>query len=655
MAKVHAQLLTRYRHALGGRNWEGFSPDPYLTGVAAANTIEAIQSIGVQACIKHYIGNEQELHRSNTQDPNGTDVAAITSNIDDRTMHELYLWPFADTIKAGVASVMCSYNRINQTYGCENSKTLNGLLKGELGFQGYVVSDWQATHSSNESVLGGLDMDMPGYLTYGSSDANPPSYFGLNLTALVQNGTIPEARLDDMIRRIMTPYYYLGQDQGFPTVDPTTQPVSDAFSNRYQYPILPARDVRANHAGLIRVIGSAGTVLLKNTNGTLPLRNPRNIAVFGNDAPDITNGLGITQNSSIGTLMIGGGSGTARATYVISPLSALLFKAAQDGTRIQYVTDNQGIASGNLGGLYPLPEVCLVFLKTYAGEGDDRSMYELDGNSTAAMSQILSVCNNTVVVTHSVGINTMPWAENPNVTAILAANLPGQESGNSIIDILYGAVNPSGKLPYTIARNSSDYNAPILNLTGTADEYNADAWQSDFTEGQMIDYRHFDNASIEPLFEFGFGLSYTTFSMGDLSIPNITGSISPSPPQTSQVSPGGNPSLWEVLLTPTVQVSNTGDVPGATVPQLYISLPQDNVPSGTPIRVLRGFEKVFLQPNGTTQVQFPLKRRDLSYWNVVSQDWVIPAGEIGVSIGFSSRDLPLNGTVMVVQGNTAGN
>ncbi|KAK5952745.1 hypothetical protein OHC33_006338 [Knufia fluminis] len=637
------------RHALGGRNWEGFSPDPYLTGMAAASTVEAMQSVGVQATIKHFIGNEQEIRRNPATSPNGTTVAAVTSNIDDRTMHQLYLWPFADTVKSGVASVMCSYQRINQTYGCQNSKTQNGLLKGELGFQGYVMSDWGATHASIETVLGGLDMDMPGSLSFSATGTDRPSFFGGNLTALVQNGTIPESRLDDMVRRIMTPYYYLGQDQGFPTVDPSTEAVSNARSNRYQLPIVPARDVRANHAGLIKVIGSAGTVLLKNTNNTLPLDKPANIAVFGNDAPDVTSGLAVAANSSIGTLMLGGGSGTARATYVVSPLSALLNKATQDGTRVQYVTDNNEIARGNLGGLYPLPDVCLVFLKTYAGEGNDRSLFTLDYNSTAVMSQITSVCSNTVVVTHSVGINTMPWADNPNVTAILAAHLPGQESGNSIVDILYGAVNPSGKLPYTIARNESDYNAPILNLTGTPHSYNGDAWQSDFTEGLMIDYRHFDNAGIEPLFEFGHGLSYSTFSLQDLTVQAVSGNTPSTPPATDQLTPGGNPALWENVVSISVTVSNTGNVAGATVVQLYLSMPQDSVPSGTPTKVLRGFEKVLLQPGESSTVQLPLRRRDVSYWDVVSQEWLIPSGEFSISVGFSSRDLQANGPVWLVE------
>jgi beta-glucosidase len=175
-----------------------------------------VQDAGVQACAKHYVGNEQETERSSTV-TNGIAVQAISSNIDDRTLHELYLWPFANTVKVGTASIMCSYNRLNLTYSCESDESLNQILKGELGFEGYVMSDWGATHSGVKSIEAGLDMDMPG--TIGSGTA---SYFGGNVTLAVNNGTINESRVDDMVRRIMAPYFYLGQDQGFPTVDPST-------------------------------------------------------------------------------------------------------------------------------------------------------------------------------------------------------------------------------------------------------------------------------------------------------------------------------------------------------------------------------------------------------------------------------------------------
>lgn len=506
------------------------------------------------------------------------------------------------------------------------------------------MSDWGATHSSS-GPIDGQDMDMPGYISSGSQGSLPPSYFGGNLTAYVQNGTIPESRLDDMVRRVLTPYYFLGQDQNYPSIDPSTHAIALAGQNHYQLPIIPARDVRNDHNILIREIGAAAVTLLKNSNNTLPLQQPTNIAVFGNDAADVSTGLATAQNGSIGTLMLGGGSGTARASYVISPLAALMVRAQQDGTRVQYTTDNTYLARGNLGSLYPLPDVCLVFLKTYASEGSDRSLYPPDWNSTFVVNAITQVCNNTVVITHSAGPNTFPWADNPNVTAILAAHLPGEESGNSIVDVLYGDVNPSGHLPFTIARNESDYNAPILNLTNVTDP---NAWQSDFVEELFIDYKHFDQAGIEPLYEFGFGLSYTTFSINGLSVTaNATG-VSSAPPPATSVSPGGNPALWETLVMVSVTVTNTGSLQGAAVPQLYVSLPQTSTPSGTPLRQLRGFDKIALDPGQSSAVQLPLLRRDLSYWDIDSQQWLIPSGAIELSVGFSSRDLQLNQTITLV-------
>lgn len=644
------------RHPLGGRNWEGFSPDPYLTGVAMDFSILGLQKTGVQACAKHFIGNEQETQRSNTISETGVGTDAISSNIDDRTMHELYLWPFANAVKSGVASVMCSYNRVNQTYACENSKILNGLLKEELGFQGYVVSDWFATHSGVRAVEAGLDMTMPGPIdTLSASIVPPPSFLGSNLTQAVLNGSLPESRVDDMVRRILTPYFYLNQNSDFPTVDPTTFFVLAAT---YAYPeeiliqlgldvnnIPPARDVRADHANLIRKIGADGIVLLKNVNGTLPLRREKNIGVFGNDAADVTEGLTFTGDYSppfganIGTLSVGGGSGSGRNTYVVSPLSAIRNRTIATGARVQYLLDNHRISIDDFSSIFPTPEVCLVFLKSWHREGADRISFENDWNSTTIVQNVARRCPNTVVVTHSGGVNTMPWADNPNVTAILAAHYPGQESGNSIADVLFGDVNPSGRLPYTIPKSAADYDIPIVNLTGEQ-ALDSSAWQSDFTEGLMIDYRHFDAKNITPLYEFGYGLSYTSFDLtAPLTVTRKAGGLTPLPPPSNSTHPGGNPALWEVILTLNTTVKNSGNVPGAQVVQLYLTLPQATVPSNTPARVLRGFEKVTLQPGQSAAVGFPLMRRDISFWNVTAQEWQIPQGEMAFAVGFSSRDI----------------
>ena len=606
-------------------------------------TIHGMQDAGVQSCSKHFIGNEQETQRSNSILSDGTNIEAISSNIDDRTLHELYLWPFADAVKAGTTSVMCSYNRVNETYSCENSELLTGLLKSELGFEGYVMSDFFATHSGVKSINAGLDMNMPGSLD-SSNIATGRSYFGGNVTQAVTNGSVSMERLDTMVRRIMTPYFLLGQDKDYPTVDPSAYFV---LATTYGISLpneVPARDVRGNHSAFIRTLGAAGTVLLKNTNSTLPLRAPKNVGVFGNDAAGPTDCLTWPDPEAqtgfeLGTLDVGGGSGSGRHTTLVSPLEAIKAHATLTGARVQYLVSNTYIAANDFRSIYPTPDVCLVFLKTFSQEGYDRLSFEADWNSTLVVNNVAARCPNTVVITHSAGANTMPWAMNPNVTAILAAHYPGQESGNSIVDILWGDVNPSGKLPYTIPVNEADYDIPIVNLTAVTDP---NAWQSNFTEGLMIDYRHFDALNITPLYEFGYGLSYTTFSLSlSLTLTHLPSSknLSAFPDPSSPIAPGGNVDLFTPLLTASTTVSNTGSVAGATVVQVYVSLPQNSTPAGTPVKVLRGFEKVFLQPGEEKEVKCQLTRRDISFWDVVAQKWRIPGGNIGISVGFSSRDL----------------
>ncbi|EMD64788.1 glycoside hydrolase family 3 protein [Bipolaris sorokiniana ND90Pr] len=643
------------RSAYAGRNWEGFSSDPYLSGVAMEKTILASQDAGVQACPKHWIGNEQEIMRNPTyrKDDNTEQAqAAISSNIDDRTMHELYMWPFANAIKARAASIMCSYQRINGSYGCQNSASQNGLLKGELGFQGYVMSDWGATHSGVASIEAGLDMNMPGGLGAYGLNFGVPSYFGGNITLAVNNGTVNESRIDDMVLRIMTPYFQLGQDNDFPSVDPSSADLNTfsprkSWTREFNLTGEKSRDVRGNHAELIRRHGAAGTVLLKNVDRTLPLKAPRNVAVFGNGASELARSSVLNQqNYEYGAIFAGGGSGTGQNTYVITPLTAIQQRVREDRGIVQYFLNNTHIINNNVSTLViprDVPDVCIVMLKTWAEEGDDRYHLGSDWNGDKVVESVASFCNNTVVVTHSSGINTLPWSDHPNVTAILAAHFPGEESGNSLVDILYGDYNPSGHLPYTIAKNGDDWNAPPTTEIQT-DGFND--WQSWFDEKLEIDYRHFDMHNISVHYEFGFGLSYTTFSISDIKSAPVKDAIT-SKPEDLPIQPGGNPALWECIYNVTVSVANTGDVAGAAVPQLYVGLPS-SAPAGTPVRQLRGFEKVYLEEGETQSVSFELMRRDLSYWDVVSQQWVIPEGEFNIWVGLSSRDLKVHDSFTVV-------
>jgi beta-glucosidase len=642
------------RSPFGGRNWEGFSPDSYLSGVMVEESVIGMQSAGVQACTKHYIGNEQETQRNPTT-VNGTTVEAISSNIDDRTMHETYLWPFANAVRAGTASMMCSYNRINSSYSCQNSKALNGLLKEELGFQGYVMSDWSATHTGVPAIEAGLDMNMPGGISFTGSDS---SFFGGNVTTAIKNGSLAETRVDDMVLRIMTPYYLLNQDVKFPPIDGSGKPMGFFPESGYvhDFPVGPTVDVRANHASLIRELGAAGTVLLKNTNNTLPLKQPKNIGVFGNDAADFTTGLytlslanGLSAgNYDIGTLPVGGGSGTGRFSYVVAPLEAIKTKGHSYGALVQYMTDNFAIANGGLSSLEPTPlDVCIVFLKSWAAEGEDRTSLIPEWNSTRVVEQVSSRCANTVVVLHGAAPNTLPWKDNANVTAILAAHMPGQEIGNSIVDVLWGHVNPSGKLPYTIANEESDYAKNLVNSTALMKATNPNAWQADFVEGNMIDYKEFDAQNKSVAYEFGFGLSYTTFELSDIQVKVNVPSASRLPSSTANIVPGSNEELWATLVTVTATLKNTGDVVGATVPQLYVTLPASECGDKTSVRNLRGFEKIRVDSGASVTVEFPLMRRDVSYWDTTAQAWRLPSSAITVDVGFSSRDLKLKADIHV--------
>ncbi|EIW57100.1 uncharacterized protein TRAVEDRAFT_170943 [Trametes versicolor FP-101664 SS1] len=628
-------MMNMGRIAQGGRNWEGFGADPFLSGEAAYETILGLQAGGVQACAKHYINNEQEHFR--TQE---------SSNVDDRTEHEIYFHPFLRSVQAGVASVMCSYNLINDTYACENDYTLNELLKKQAGFQGYVMSDWGAHHSTLAAVAG-LDMSMPGDIT----SLSGTTWWGANLTAFVQNGTIAESRVDDMAERILASWYLLDQDQNYPEVSFNAFFMNDPATNAHI-------DVQADHYKIVREIGAAGSILLKNTDSALPLKKPRSIALIGNDAGPSSRGPnGFTdRGGDDGILAMGWGSGSAQFPYLISPLEAIQARARKDssGSQVSWFLNNWDLAGAQATALDQ--DVALVFVNADAGEGyitvdgneGDRKNLTLWDNAEALIEAVASVNRNTVVVAHSVGPAIIEsWIENPNITAVVWAGLPGQEAGNSITDVLYGDVNPSGRLPYTIAKDPADYSAQLI-TGGTGD----DILRIDYTEGLNIDYRHFDANNIVPRFEFGFGLSYTTFSYAGLHISPITHADSTSAAlesawasgKASPADEGAVTALWlhRPAFEVTFTVKNTGAVAGTEIAQLYLHFPSS---AGEPPSVLRGFEDIQVPAHGSAQGKITLSRYDLSVWDVDAKGWRKPSGVFTFSIGASSRDFRLKGTV----------
>jgi Glycosyl hydrolase family 3 C-terminal domain/Glycosyl hydrolase family 3 N terminal domain len=428
----------------GGRNFEGFGADPYLAGEAAFETVVGMQSQGVQACAKHYLNNEQEHGRRTT-----------TSEVSDRTQHELYLHPFLRSVQAGVASIMCSYNLVNGTYACENEGTLNRWLKGELGFEGYVVSDWWANHST-ESATHGLDMTMPGVIEEDGTD----EFFGNRLVQAVKDDKVKRERLEDMATRIVAAWFAMGQDSNYPEVN------FNAFSpngtaNKHI-------DVQGDHDQLIRKIGAASTVLLKNL-GSLPLKQPRSLALIGSDAGPALKGPNWYPDRAglDGVVSQGWGSGTADLPYLISPLEAIQARAREDHTSLSWYLndfDLQQAAHATLN-----KDTAIVFIAATSGEeyrtvdgnvGDRNNLTAWNGGD-ALVEAVAAHNPNTIVVVHSVGPILMPWANHENITGIVWAGVPGQEAGNSLADVLYGDWNPSGRLPYTIAKKESEYRSRI--------------------------------------------------------------------------------------------------------------------------------------------------------------------------------------------------
>jgi beta-glucosidase len=556
---------------------------------------------------------------------------------------------------------MCAMTKVNGTLSCENEDLLQSLLKTELGFPGLVFADVNGQSTAFGSANGGLD--------FGSSSI----WSNTTLEAGLNNGTFTQARLDDMAIRNVIGYFFVGLDNG-------TQPayVSDTA----------VVDVRANHSAIVRLNGAASLVLLKNANNALPLIKPLSMALFGSHAgPAIAgpNYIFSVQGSGPtyeGHLAGGSGSGQTSFPYLVTPQQALTNKAAADGTMIRWILNNTYTSSidsgsftggGGFGGMtgnttsalgvtptglnkraggaaivglsggtslsQDIPdyatgaELCMVFINALSGEGADRT--EL--RNTEQDDLIISVaenCNNTIVVVNSVGSRILDgWIENDNITAVVYGGLLGQESGNSLVDVLYGKVNPSGRLAYTIAKNESHYNVEVCETA-----------VCNFTEGNYIDYKYFDAYNITPRYEFGYGLSYTTFNYSDLSVTITNSSALALTFPTGALAVGGKTDLWDEVVSVTVTVANIGTIDGNEVSQLYVQYPDA---ADQPVRQLRGFERSFIRSGLNSIVTFSVRRRDLSMWDVVAQEWAVVSGDYIFSVGASSRDLRVSQTITV--------
>ncbi|CAD6446279.1 d46f09c4-f297-40a4-8a25-6a02da090eaf [Sclerotinia trifoliorum] len=644
----------------GGRLVETMGQDSYLNGIMFGLGVKAFTETGIIPGGKHFLLNEQETNRQSSTG----DIAPYTSNVDDKTLHETYLAPFYDGVKNGLGAVMCAMTQVNGTLSCENSDLLMHYLKTEIGFPGLVYPDVSGQSTAFGSANGGLD--------YGSSRI----WSNSSITTGLSNGTLSQARLDDMAMRNVIGYYYVNLNNG-------SQP-SYVSSSAY-------RDVRANHGTIVRENGAASLVLLKNTNNALPLSKPLSMAIFGPHAGPVMAGpnyaftVNNTEMTYQGHLAGGSGSGQTSFPYLITPQHALTTQAKQDGTMIRWILNNtytstisggfgafiKGQDTVDLGGNGTAPsggnngttgsgdssvfpglsggtaltqsissyasdaEVCLVFLNAFSGEGADRTELR-NTEQDSLVTSVAAECNNTIVIINTVGARLVDtWIENKNVTAVVYGGLLGQESGDSIVDILYGNVNPSGRLSHTIAKNESDYNVEICTTH-----------VCNFTEGNYIDYKYFDAFNITPRFEFGFGLSYTNFTYSNLEVEIINPTALASTYPTGILSVGGKEDLWTDVVSVNVTISNSGSVAGNEIAELYLEFPAE---ADEPVRQLRGFEKTSLLAAGDSEtLGFKLRRRDLSVWDTTAQDWLVVRGTYVVNVGASSRDLRVLGNVVVV-------
>ncbi|KAG5362955.1 putative beta-glucosidase A [Yarrowia sp. B02] len=701
------------RHATGGRNWEGFSPDPYLSGKLAYESVLGVQAEGVIATIKHFIGNEQEHYRRAqewTDVFNFTDLKLpVSSNIDDRALHELYMWPFADAVKANVGSVMCAYQNVNGSQACQNSKLLNGLLKSELGFQGFVMSDWFAHGSGVSNALAGMDMSMPG------TDAGEDQtvFWGEQLTRMVANGTLPKSRLDDMVLRILTPLIKFGIDQdtipNFASFDDSTigNPHPRATNpEQTREEILNYHvDTRNKFTADVALESARGSIVLLKNDGILPLTGTNTtIGVYGVGSRMGPNGAvcGENMQCSDGALIEGWGSGTAYPTEYESPYEALHKKSSLRGTHVTGTTESWDLRLPIE--LAKTTNINVVYVLSNSGESTasvdgnigDRNNVSLWHNGDELINTVASYGPTVVVVTTVGQVDMNAWINHANVSAVLLTAPAGDYGGQAMADVIFGDVNPSGKLPYTMAANISEYIPIVTEIPEDG------APQADFTEGIYLDYKWYDKYEKTPLFEFGYGLSYTNFTFTDLNldVKEISEFLPPRPAPVHIVKPpstkvniedlyvpegfeivdglvypwiqnvsiplansseqfhfaneagevsdaaggvGGHPWLWSTAATVTHNTTNCGEVAGRVASQLYIAFPDTGI--DVPATQLRGFDKSrLLNPGESQTTEYNINWRDLAIWDVELQSWRVQRGEYQVYIGHSSRDFELRQT-----------
>jgi beta-glucosidase len=546
-----------------GRAFESIGEDPYLNGTLGAAEIQGVQSTGVMAQVKHFAVYNQETNRNASADD-----AVVSTEAEQ----EIYLPAFQDAIQQGAASsVMCSYSYVNGAAACQNPYLLSTVLRRQFGFTGFVTSDWGATHSTADSANAGLDMDMPGN----------DGYYGSALASAISDGEVSQATLNSMVSDVLTGMFAYGLFDK-PTVG---SPAETATSS-------------ADTADALQ-IAEEGTVLLKNSGNVLPLdTRDSSIAVIGADA-------------STSPQTAGGGSASVDSSGTVTPLQGMT-AAAPSGVTVSY---NNGSSDSSAAALAASSSAAVVFASLYESEGSDLTSIDLGSAQDSLISAVAAANPNTIVVLNTGSAVTMPWLS--SVKGVMEAWYPGQADGAAIAALLFGTVDPSGHLTVTFPASLSQVPA------STDARWPGVAGTVQYSEGIDVGYRWYNAQSLTPLYPFGYGLSYTTFSFSNLKVGSL---------------PAGG------AATVTATVTNTGSFAGADVAQLYVT---DPAASGQPPLQLEGFQRVSLQPGASQAVTFPLTQRNLRYWNSTTTSWATSTGNYGIGVGDSDANLPLSGTLAV--------
>ncbi|WP_201777520.1 glycoside hydrolase family 3 C-terminal domain-containing protein [Streptacidiphilus jiangxiensis] len=540
-----------------GRAYETFGEDPYLTGEIVSADVQGMQSQGVMAEVKHAAAY-------NIEQPN----APGNEIIDPRTLQEIYLPGFQTAIeKGGAAALMCGYSMVNGNYSCQNPAIENVPMYQQAGFQGFITSDWGGIHSTVPSANAGETVEMP----FGG-------FFASSLEQAVAAGQVTQATFDTMVSRVLTQMFRFGMFDKAPSGSTTAIVATPA------------------HRAVALQGDEEGTVLLKN-NGVLPLdpNGSESIAVIGTDA-------------SSGAITGGAGSGSATSTGTYDPLYGLQQRTA--GTNVS-VTYNDGSDQASAVALAQSSKVAIVFAAdNYGHEESDNTTLNLPNNQDALISAVAAANPNTIVVLNDNSAIMMPWLN--QVAGVFEGFYQGQEFGQAIAALLFGDVNPSGHLPITFPTSLTQVPA------STAAQWPGVNGTVQYSEGLDIGYRWYDANNVTPLFPFGFGLSYTNFSFGNL-----------------QVGPLNNNQA-----TVTATVTNTGSRAGTEVAQLYVG---DPASAGEPPHQLKGFQRITLNPGASGTVTFTVTAHDLASWDTGSGHWIAGAGNYQILVGDSSRNLPLSG------------